>query len=71
MNKNERKECDANEVVARTISTIRDPAMREITIGYLARSYSALARASMRSSNEIITAACCVPAIVQHPDFMV
>lgn len=71
MNKNEAKECAANEVIARNISTIRDQAMREITIGYLARSYSALARASLRSRNEIITAACCVPAIVQHPDFVV
>ena len=71
MNKIERKECDANEVMARKIKTIFDPTMRDITVGYLARSYSALARASLRSRNEIITAASCVPAIVQHPDFVV
>lgn len=71
MNKSERKACDANELQARYLCTIRDPKMLEISVGALARSYSALARASLRSRNEIITAAACVPAIVQHPDFIV
>jgi len=71
MNKRERAECDANEVLARYLKTIRDPKMLELSVGYLARSYSALARASLRSRNEIITRAACVPAIVQHPEFIV
>jgi hypothetical protein len=71
MNRREKNELAANEVMARNLVTIRDPQMLAITVGYLARSYSALARASLRSRNEIITAAAGVPAIVQHPEFIV
>ena len=71
MNKSESKEVAKNDVLARQISSITDPSSREATIAYLARAYSALARASLRSRNEIITAAMCVPAIVQHHEFIV
>ena len=44
---------------------------RPVGIDYLARSFSALIRASYRSKNEIICAAAAVPAVVQHPEFIV
>ena len=56
MNKVEKRELANLDVMARMISTISDNGMREISVGYLARSYSALARASLRSKNQIITA---------------
>ena len=71
MNKVEKRELANLDVMARMISTISDNGMREISVGYLARSYSALARASLRSKNQIITAAMAVPAVVQHPDFII
>lgn len=42
-------------------------------IGLLARSYSSLIRAARttKSRNEIITYAAAIPAIVQHPEFIV
>jgi len=42
-------------------------------IGMLARSYSALIRAARttKSRNEIIIYAASVPAIVQHPEFII
>jgi hypothetical protein len=42
-------------------------------IGTLARSYSALIRSARtaKSRNEILVYAAAVPAIVQHPDFIV
>ena len=42
-------------------------------VAYLARSFSALIRASMttKSRNEIINVASYVPAIVQHPEFII
>ena len=42
-------------------------------LAYLARGFSALARSARttKSKNEILTAAACKPAIVQHPDFIV
>lgn len=40
-------------------------------VGYFARSYSALIRASRGSRNEIICHAMGVPAVVQHPDFII
>jgi len=42
-------------------------------IGLLARSYSALIRAARTrtSRNQLITYAASVPAIVQHPEFIV
>ena len=45
----------------------------DIDIALLARSYSALIRAARttKSRNEIITYAASVPAVVQHPEFIV
>jgi len=42
-------------------------------IGYAARAYSALIRATgtLQNRNEMICAAGGVPAIVQHPDFRI
>lgn len=62
MNKSERRECAKLDAMAR--SGVAD-------IGYLARAYSALIRASMRSRHEIITIAASVPEVVQHRDFVV
>ena len=47
------------------------PDQRPVGIDYLARSFSALIRASYRSRNEIICAAAAVPAVVQHPEFII
>jgi hypothetical protein len=46
---------------------------RPVGIDCLARSFSALIRATRttKSRNEIITAAACVPAVVQHPEFII
>jgi hypothetical protein len=46
---------------------------RPVGIDYLARSFSALIRSTMtkKSRNELINAASYVPAVVQHPDFIV
>jgi hypothetical protein len=45
----------------------------DIDIALLARSYSALIRAARttKSKNEIITYAASVPAVVQHPEFII
>ena len=40
-------------------------------IGWAARGFSALARSSLRSRNEILTLAAGWPAVVEHPDFIV
>ena len=42
-------------------------------IGLLARSYSALVRSArtIKSRNEILTYAAAVPAVVQHPQFII
>ena len=40
-------------------------------VGYAARGLSALIRASRKSRNELITIAAGIPAIVQHPDFII
>jgi len=47
--------------------------VRPVGIDCLARSFSALIRATrtMKSRNEIITAAATVPAVVQHPEFII
>jgi hypothetical protein len=49
------------------------PAQRPVGVDCLARAYSALARAARtsKSRNEIICAAACVPAVVQHPEFII
>ena len=47
------------------------PDQRPVGIDYLARSFSALIRASYRSRNELINAASYVPAVVQHPEFII
>jgi hypothetical protein len=64
MTKNEKREADKLMFVAG----------RQITdsqvVGYVARGMSALIRASSRSRNELITIASSIPAIVQHPDFI-
>ncbi len=46
---------------------------RHVDVGTLARSYSALVRSAKTtaSRNEIICAAGNIPAVVQHPDFIV
>jgi hypothetical protein len=45
----------------------------DIDIALLARSYSALIRAARttKSKNQIITYAASLPAVVQHPEFIV
>ena len=47
--------------------------IRPVGVDCLARSFSALIRAARTtaSRNEIITAAACVPAVVQHPEFII
>jgi hypothetical protein len=60
--------------VAKLNSIMRMPAaVRPVGIDCLARSFSALIRATRttQSRNEIITAAACVPAVVQHPEFII
>lgn len=47
------------------------PDQRPVGIDYLARSFSALIRATYRSRNELINAASYVPAVVQHPEFII
>jgi len=51
----------------------RFPNLDAEMIGTLARSYSALIRAArtVKSRNEIMVYAMDVPAVVQHPDFIV
>ena len=69
MNKSESREVAKLEVVMRNgFTSINDP-----MIGYCARSYSALIRATMKtnSRNEIICLASGVPAVIQHADFIV
>ena len=45
----------------------------DIDISLLARSYSALVRSARttKSRNQILTYAAAVPAITQHPDFII
>jgi hypothetical protein len=45
----------------------------DIDTGLLARSYSALIRSARttKSQNEILTYAASVPAVVQHPEFII
>ena len=45
----------------------------DIDAGLLARSYSALIRSARttKSQNEILTYAASVPAVVQHPEFII
>ena len=58
--------------VARLNAIMLMPAdSRPVGIDYLARSFSALIRASYRSRNDLICAASMVPAILQHPEFIV
>ena len=58
--------------VTRLNAIMRMPAdQRPVGIDYLARSFSALIRASYRSRNELINAASYVPAVVQHPEFII
>lgn len=67
MNKSEMREINKlNQIMAMS------PNARPVGIGYLARAFSALARASRtaKSRNEIICAAAGVPAVVQHEDFI-
>ena len=62
MNKSEKREVEKLNAIARTAD-----------IGMLARSYSALIRSAMtaKSRNEIIVHAAGIPAVVQHPEFIV
>ena len=69
MTKSETREVAKLEAVMRNGFTgVNDP-----MIGYCARSYSALIRATMttKSRNEIICFASGVPAVIQHADFIV
>jgi len=69
MTKSETREVAKLEAVMRNgFANVNDP-----MIGYCARSYSALIRATMtaKSRNAMICAAGGVPAIVQHPDFRI
>jgi len=68
MNKSETREIEKLNAIMRM-----PHAQRPVDIDCLARAYSALARAARttKSRNEIITAAACVPAVVQHPEFIV
>lgn len=47
--------------------------VRPVGVDYLARSFSALIRAARttKSRNELITIAAYVPAVVQHPEFII
>lgn len=67
MNKSEAREVEKLNAILKMA-----PAQRPVGIDCLARAYSALARAARtsKSRNEIITAAACVPAVVQHPEFI-
>lgn len=62
MTKSEKREVEKLNAMAR----IAD-------VGMLARGYSTLIRAAMtaKSRNEIIVHASGIPAVVQHPDFIV
>lgn len=66
MNKSEQRECSKIAKMLPRVMCINDP-----MLGYAARSLSALARASLRSKNEIITFAAAWPFVVQHEDFVV
>jgi len=69
MTKSETREVAKLEAVMRNgFANINDP-----MIGYCARSYSALIRATMttKTRNEIICFASGVPAVIQHADFIV
>lgn len=68
MNKTETREVQKLNAILKMA-----PAQRPVGIDCLARAYSALARAARtsKSRNEIITAAACVPAVVQHAEFIV
>lgn len=68
MNKSEQRE------VAKLNAIMLMPAnQRPVDIDYLARSFSTLIRGAMtkKSRNELINAASYVPAIVQHPEFII
>ena len=45
----------------------------DIDVSLLARSYSALVRSARttKSQNEILTYAAAIPAVVQHPEFII
>ena len=69
MTKSETREVAKLQAVMRNGFTgINDP-----LIGYCARAYSALIRATgtLQNRNVMICAAGVVPAIVQHPDFRI
>lgn len=68
MNKSEARELQKLNAILKLA-----PAQRPVGIDCLARSFSALVRAARttKSRNEIITAAACVPAVVQHPEFII
>ena len=68
MNKSEAREVQKLNTIMKM-----SPAQRPVGIDYLARAYSALARAARtsKSRNEIICAAAAVPAVVQHAEFIV
>ena len=68
MNKSEQRE------VAKLNAIMLMPAnQRPVGIDYLARSFSTLIRCAMtkKSRNELINAASYVPAVVQHPEFII
>jgi hypothetical protein len=62
MNKSEKREVEKLNAICRTAP-----------VDMLARSYSALIRAAMttKSRNEIMVHAAGIPAVVQHPEFIV
>jgi hypothetical protein len=62
---------ETREVARLNAIMLMPAATRPVGIDYLARSFSALIRASYSSRNELICAASMVPAILQHPEFIV
>lgn len=68
MTKAEKREADRLNLIMRMPA-----AQRPIGIDYLARAYSALIRATCttKGRNELITLAAAVPAVVQHPEFII
>lgn len=68
MNKSEAREVQKLNAIMKLPHDVRP-----VGIDYLARSFSALIRAARtsKSRNELITAAACVPAVVQHPEFII
>lgn len=68
MTKSEQREVAKLDAIARMW-----PSDRPVGIDYLARAYSALIRSARttKSRNEIINYASFVPAVVQHPEFII